>query len=160
MIDRIKWFPLIMLATWIFPVIHRLLITSLQRLLQLLNAVLRLTDYSGHSNYSISIIACVSIKFQGFLDGLAYGLTPAVVSRWKGLLCGRGVSFKLGERLLGGVEFPRSSALSRNTETSVVDGCMPDSNTSFDELPSGHRFSSGTDRITGVSTYSGAAEIL
>ncbi len=81
-VDRIKWYPIILVACYTVPFIHRsvfnLLIdpSHIRRGLEL-----RFDEFRHH--HLIVIVGSVTLKLQGFFDALAYSATPQVLKRWR-----------------------------------------------------------------------------
>jgi hypothetical protein len=65
-VNRIKWYPMVLLVSFIFPAAHRL------------------SDVSkDHHYYWLSIVAATTgTRIEGFLDAIAYGASPSVIRRW------------------------------------------------------------------------------
>lgn len=41
--------------------------------------------FAGHGLLIMSVLSGVSVKLQGFADAVAYGFTPSVIRRWRGI---------------------------------------------------------------------------
>ena len=70
MVNRMMLYPLILAAVYTAPLLHRLL------------------EFFGVKPFWLIRTAVFTLKLQGFLDAIAYGLSPAIVARWKLVLEG------------------------------------------------------------------------
>jgi hypothetical protein len=81
-LNRIAWYPVILIIVYIFPIIYRSVASYF--LFSCLMNPLFVSSYGLFFGFGPAwlSVAASSVRLQGFLDAVAYGLTERVISRW------------------------------------------------------------------------------
>jgi hypothetical protein len=84
-VERIKWYPIILVACYTVPLIHRFVSLPPPPLI-LPNRGMEISSHEFNHHRFIGTLSYVTLKLQGFFDALAYSATPQVLKKWQTLL--------------------------------------------------------------------------